>query len=120
MVESMSEFGPETEVNAFTPVGTGVDCQTPGKTNNGVFDFVVANTEADTGLAAVVAHFAAKTNLPYKIKTPKSGVVENHRFYFSGLCTRNRNVPGSVGDPWRKSIAIAINTDILEFNAKDA
>ena len=121
MVESVGEYGADSSIGTYTPIGTGVACKYMGTTDFGEISLTIADT-SDSGLAALKAHRGDTAYLPFKIEFSEVGATtEGHsvpakhrRHMFIGLTKSYRHNIGSGDDVSRVNASIVLNGEYVE------
>jgi len=112
MVESVGEFGPDSSIGSYTPIGTGVACKFMGTTDNGEISLTIAKT-ADDGLADLLAEVGETSSLPYKVEL-SDGTTKGTRYMFPGLVRSAKVSIGTGDDVVKINAAIVLNGAFVE------
>lgn len=122
MIESVGDFGPESSVGTFTPIGTGVACKFMGTTDNGEITLTIAKTSTDTGLSTLIAAQGATSSIAMKVELSEVGTTtqghttpaKHTRYMFPGLVKGARITVGTGDDVVKVNTSLVINGSIIE------
>lgn len=122
MIESVGDFGPESSVGSFTPIGTGVACKYMGTTDNGEVTLTIAKTSTDTGLQTLIAAQGATNSTAMKVELSEVGTTtaghttpaKHTRYMFPGLVKSAKVTVGSGDDIVKINTSLVINGSIIE------
>lgn len=127
LVESVGEFGPDSSIGSYTPIGTGVACKFMGTQDNGEISLTIAKSD-DSGLAALLARVGQTSSVPMKVELSDVGTTTTGhstparptRFCFPGLVKGARYNIGTGDDVVRVNTGLVINGSIIEGAAADS
>lgn len=122
MIESIGEFGPESSIGSFTPIGTGIACKFMGTTDNGEISLTIAKTSTDTGLQTLIAAQGATSSTAMKVELSEVGtstvghttLAKHTRYMFPGLVKSASTSIGTGDDVVKINTALVINGSIIE------
>jgi hypothetical protein len=121
LVESVGEFGPDSSIGSFTPIGTGVACKFMGTTDNGEISLTIAKSD-DDGLAMLLGKIGNTASIPMKVELSDKGTTttghttpaKGTRFCFPGLVKGGRYSVGTGDDVVKVNTSLVINGSIIE------
>lgn len=109
MVESIGEFGPESSVGSYTPLGTGIACKYLGTTDNGEIALTIAKTTTDSGLAKLIEKQGDQLGVAVKIT-----LSDDTTYVFHGLVKSAKVSVGSGEDVVKITTSLVINGSVYE------
>lgn len=127
LVESVGEFGPDSSIGSFTPIGTGVACKFMGTQDNGEISLTIAKS-SDDGLALLLNQVGETASIPMKVELSDEGATTSGhttpakatRFCFPGLVKGSRYNIGTGDDVVKVNTSLVINGSIIEGAAADS
>jgi hypothetical protein len=107
-LDTIPEYGPETETNTRTPLKTGNKDKLKGATDFGSFTLDGAYAPGDVGQAALLAASGVTSAVACKVQFP-DGTID----YFTALVMSFKRAPGASGDFVKMTSKIEIKTPLV-------
>ena len=115
MIETLGEFGDESNEVTFAVLGDGRIRKAKGARNAGTLAITVAHASDDTGQQAVIAAEATYNNYAFKVELPNklNATGTNELQYFRGLVMSKRQNVGNNDNVVRRTFNIGVNSEIV-------
>lgn len=114
LVESVGEFGDESNAINFAALGDGRVRKSKGARDAGTMAIVVAYDSTDTGQTALETAEGTNVNVAFRVTLPIKATSggTNEILYFVGMVMSKRNNVGNNDNIVRRTFNVAVNSAI--------